>query len=129
MSNTLLRGINLAVFLLLPATAGAQYTFVPECLPNLGPSFSKTASPLDIVSNETCTCVKWYCYAQPGATADGGTPGSVPTYCGLNSQLHLVGSRIQTIMKAADPLKSLSELGKRITLLPLSAPELASCPK
>lgn len=63
--------------------------------------------------------VRWHC-------AELGT-GRVRTvtYVGTVAEFSRIGSRLQTIVNAADPLKSLQTLPSRITVLPLTDPSLA----
>ena len=118
-----------SLLLLFPGLALSQ----PLCLP-----VSKFEVPADqslpfgseLLStyNSFGACVKWLCYLPefsekyPSATQKN-------TYCGTWSQMHLVGPRIQTIQKAADPLKSLQSAGNRFTIIPLSDPSMKNLPK
>lgn len=96
----------------------------PKCLP-LGDE--KGSMPF-FSYNSAGVCVRWHCYLDE-FTPEFPTATQAVTYCGPWSAQHLVGSRIQTIQKAPDPLKSLQDLPKRITVVPLSHPSMASMPK
>lgn len=102
----------------------AQAAALPLCLP-LGND--KGSRPF-LSHNDKGVCVRWHCYLDTFSDEYPTAVQSV-TYCGAWSQLHLVGGRIQTIQKAPDPLKSLQELPKRITVVPLSDPSMAGMPK
>ena len=65
--------------------------------------------------------IQWDCWS---------TVASVPsrrvTYVGTVPEFSKVGGRVATIVNAANPLKSLQTLPKRITVLPLTDPSLAA---
>jgi hypothetical protein len=48
------------------------------------------------------------------------------TYVGTVAEFSRAGTRLQTIMRATDPLKSLQTAGTRYTILPLTDPSLAA---
>jgi hypothetical protein len=105
-----MRSLLLALFVM---SAQAQ-----QCLP----VDRLNSSPVYIDMNSAGACVRWFCYGEaiePKRVA----------YCGTWEQMHLVGSRIQTIQKATDPLKSLQTLGNRITVVPMTDPTMAGMPK
>lgn len=105
--------------------AGAAHAQVmPKCLP-LG---NDKGSSLFMSHNATGVCVRWHCYLDE-FTPEYPTAVQSVTYCGTWGQMNLVGGRVQTIQKAADPLKSLQDLPKRITVVPLSDPSMAGMPK
>jgi hypothetical protein len=63
---------------------------------------------------------RWYC---TNKTTNAVT---VVTLVGLRSELSRIGGRVDTILKAADPLKSLQAAGSRFTVRPLTDPTLAA---
>lgn len=101
----------LGLSLILSGSALAQ----PLCLPSMSAS-SLTASPLYTHISKNGACVRWYCYQENPAVQSN-------TYCGLPSELSKVGTRINTIVKSPNPLKSLQDAPKRFTILPLSDPQ------
>jgi hypothetical protein len=111
---------SIMLFLLLSLTSIP--TLAQKCLPS---------DPLDVYLkyNSVGACIKWYCRAPPTAANPDGLVFEKNQYCGVWSQMHLVGPRVQTIQKSADPLKSLQELPKRIKMVPLSDPSMAGLPK
>lgn len=64
--------------------------------------------------------IRWTCWSTTGG------PDRVVTYVGTLAEIPKVSGRLATIMKAADPLKSLQTLPNRITVLPLTDPSLAA---
>ena len=57
---------------------------------------------------------------------NGGIESLKNAYVGTVPEFAKVGGRIATIVKAADPLKSLQTLPQRITVLPITDPSLAA---
>lgn len=106
----------LGLSLILSGSVFAQ----PLCLPSMSAS-SLTASPLYTHISKNGACVWWYCYLSEFSEK---YPLAIQknAYCGLPAELSKVGSRVDTIRKAPDPLKSLQDAPKRFTILPLSAP-------
>jgi hypothetical protein len=122
--------VCLILAILYPAIAHAQtapYLVPAQCLPALT-AFSETASPLYVTANSTGVCVKWLCYWDEFSVQ---YPDAVAriTFCGTWKEAAKASSRIATIQKSKDPLKSLNDLGKRIVILPLSDPQFADLPK
>lgn len=124
----------LGLLVALPARAQtAPYTFSPACLPRFLPYvatkesyFGDAASSHLIFSlNSEGLCVKYYCLPP----LNSGLVGSVPKFCGPWAEQAKVGARVQTIQKAADPLKSLQTAGTRFPMVPLSDPSMAGMPR
>lgn len=116
--------IGFIVGILLCGTAqSAPYLVKPTCLPSTGAA-SSPGSSLSVTYNQQCVCVKWQC----PVPAD---PLKVQQviYCGTWLEAAKASSRISTIQKATDPLKSLQDAGKRFTIKPLSDPQFDVCPK
>jgi hypothetical protein len=107
---------RVGAFMLCMAAGLAQ---AQACLP-AGDDKSTKASPPYVTYNANGMCWRWYCYGQEIR---------VLTACGTWAQMHLVGGRVQTIQKAADPLKSMLDAPKRFTVVPLSDPSMAGMPK
>lgn len=105
----------LILLLITIQTAFAQ----PLCLPA---SDSLTASPIYTHISKNGACVWWYCYLDEFSDR---FPTAVQrnTYCGLPTEFSKIGGRVDTIRKAADPLKSLQDAPKRFPILPLSDPQ------
>lgn len=111
----------------------APYTFSPACLPRFLPYVATkesyfgdaTSSHLIFSLNSEGLCVKYYCLPP----LNSGLVGSVPKFCGTLAEQAKVGARLQTIQKAADPLKSLQTAGTRFPMVPLSDPSMAGMPK
>lgn len=77
-------------------------------------------SPMRAGVTKNGAWVRWYC-------AEVGTGQlRVVTYVGTLAEFSKVGGRLQTIVSAADPLKSLQTLPSRVTVLPLTHPSLAA---
>lgn len=104
----------LLILMITPMQASGQVR--PRCLP--------TPATLATNWNSCGICASFVCPATGAAS----TPWRY-TYCGTWAEQSKVGSRIQTIQKAKDPLKSLQTLPDRITILPLSDPQFACMPK
>ena len=109
------------LLLLFATSANAQYLVTASCLPTMDET-STTASPPYLTFNSVGVCVKWFCYGDSLAVRK-------VTYCGTWAIQNLVGSRVQTIQKASDPLASLNSAGKRFTIVPLTDPSMAGMPK
>lgn len=97
--------ILLFLFALLPALASAQ-----NALPNLDPT---QPGAMDQVISKNGACVWWHVYL------DRFTPQNqigieLAVYCALPSEFPKIGWRVQTIVNAADPLRSLQTLPNRI---------------
>lgn len=96
--------------------------FAQQCLPDRD-NATYVATPLKLSASPEGVCVKWHC-------AERGTGRlQTNTYCGTLAELPKVGRRLQTIMKSADPLKSVQTAGSRFTILPLSDPMFDGMPK
>lgn len=111
---------RIAAFMLVILAAAPA--LAQTCLP-ASDAASTTASPPYVTHNAAGMCWRWYCY--PAGTRE----ARLVTSCGTWAQMHLVGARVQTIQKAADPLKSLQDAPKRFTVLPMSDPAMAAMPK
>jgi len=70
-------------------------------------------------ASKTGACVWYYTYTD---TATGIVP-----YCALTSEFPKIGGRVQTIVNAADPLKSLQTLRQRVPMTRISCPGLKAC--
>jgi len=119
----LLSRITLAAVLAVAssmALAQVPYTVPAQCLPSSDPS-STTASLPYLSFNAKGVCVRWYCFP-PGVTIN------KVIYCGTWAELSKVGARVQTIQKAADPLASLQNAGKRFPMVPLTDPSMSGMP-
>lgn len=104
----------------MPALARAQADISKAwCLPGLDNS-QATASPIESGVTRNGAWARWYCTER----ATGRRQRNL--YVGTVPELSKVGSRVQTIIGAADPLASLQTLPRRITVLPLSDPSLAA---
>jgi len=64
---------------------------------------------------------RWTCWSAVPGVAD-----RTITYVATVPEFAKIGGRVGTITNAADPLKSLQTLPKRITVLPLTDPSLAA---
>lgn len=112
--------------LLLPVSVAAQtYTVPTTCVPGLITA-GWTATEPEIRWNAVGTCVRWECLPA-GYTP--GTPFRVVTYCGTWAEFAKVPARVATIKKAADPLRSAQNAGKRFKIVPLTDPSMAGMPK
>ena len=100
---------------LLPGLSNSQ-----ACLPSQN---SLTASPLFVYEDiRLGACVRWVCYLDD-FTDEYPSARQLNTYCGNVAEIAKVSSRLSTIVKAADPLKSLQTMGTRFTVSPLSDPQ------
>lgn len=115
------------LLLLFAASANAQNLGTTKCLPAMDDT-SLTASPAYTSWNLTGVCVRWYCYL-PEFTPEYPSGIQKVTYCGTWAIQNLVGGRVQTIQKAADPLKSLNDAGKRFTIVPMTDPSMLWMPQ
>lgn len=110
------------LILVAGSMALASSALAQQCLPDRD-NATHVAGPLKLSAAPGGVCVKWHC-------AERGTGRlQTNTYCGTLAELPKVGGRLQTIMKAADPLKSLQTAGSRFTILPLSDPMFDGLPK
>jgi hypothetical protein len=100
--------------LLLPLAVRAQTG--PQCLPRID-NAAWLAGDYEFRASIDGACVRWACYEVGTARVQ------TNTYCGTTAELSKVGSRMQTIIRAADPLKSLQTAGARFPILPLSDPQ------
>lgn len=64
---------------------------------------------------------RWTCWSTVSGVGDRRI-----TYVATVPEFSKIGARVATILNAADPLKSLQTLPKRVTVLPLSDPSLAA---
>ncbi len=112
----------LALALLLPSLAfGQAYTVKAACLPAVDPQSTVASTPW-LRWNATGVCVRWNCYKTATASAAG------VTYCGTWAEQSKVGGRVNTIQKAADPLKSLQTAGARFPMVPMTDPSMSDMP-
>ena len=100
------------------ALTGAGAT-AQSCLTNLTLN-GVEGSPLYSGITRNGAWVRWYCYDYARRQI------ARVAYVGTLPELSKVGARVQTIMKAADPLKSLQTAGSRFPILPLTDPSLAA---
>lgn len=108
---------SLGSLLLLPILAQAQAWTPPKPLEL--PSLNGTGyNYLEFAASPDGACVRWV-YKNP----DSPIGFSRVTYCGLRSELSKVGSRIETIFKASDPLLSIQTMHKRFPVEDLSLPK------
>lgn len=91
----------------------------PWCLPGIE-NTRATGSPLEGAVTKNGAWVKWWCVELQSGRVQ------VNTYVATTSELSKIGGRVQTIIKATDPLLSLQTLPKRVTVLPLTDPSLAA---
>lgn len=97
----------------------ARAQFIPPCLPAIDNN-SLTASPIYSGVSKNGAWVRWYCYDDATLTV------TKVQYVGTLAELSKVGGRVATIIKAADPLRSLQTAGNRFPILPLTDPSLAA---
>lgn len=113
----------LAMFVATIATAQTAATAppAPTCLPAPTiPPLGIAAGPANAGISRAGAWVWWDCLdLSTGAT-------SRYEYVTTVTAVSTLGSRLQTILKAADPLKSVQTLPQRITMLPLTDPTLAA---
>lgn len=62
-------------------------------------------------------CVWWYIYPQD-------RPTELAVYCAAVTEFAKIGGRLQTIVNAADPLRSLQTLPKRIAMSRIDCPRV-----
>lgn len=100
------------IFALLtpPAFGQARIQVKPTCLPSV--------TGVRVQVNTVGVCTQFIC------PISGSNPAMVwkYTYCGTWAEQSKVASRIETIRKAVDPLKSLQTLGSRIPMYSLDDP-------
>lgn len=104
---------------LFTGAAQGQYLVKSSCLP-AGNQTDIKASPPYFSYNTVGVCVRWYCYSEEVKKV---------TYCGSWSEQSKVTSRVQTIQKSTDPLKSLGTAGNRFPIVPLDHPSMAGMPQ
>jgi hypothetical protein len=97
----------------------ASILIAAACLPGVTTDNWIGSSMVTFISKRGA-CIEWLCTPNPYEV--GVTKSRRITYCGLPTELPKVGSRVQTIMNAADPLKSLQNAGSRFQILPLNDP-------
>ncbi len=95
------------VALLLCGPVHAQ-TALPDMAPN-----SPGAMFHYISANGACV---WWYVQRPAFTEQNQTAVEFNAYCASKAELPKIGGRVSTIVGAADPLKSLQTLRKRITM-------------
>lgn len=100
----------------LCSTAQAQS---PSCMPYVTTPGWVVSDPQMGVSKNGAW-IRWKCWSTTGQ------PDRIVSYVGTVPEFAKVGGRIATIVKAADPLKSLQTLPQRITVLPITDPSLAA---
>jgi hypothetical protein len=86
-----------------------------QCLPASANKVSETSSPVYVSWNDTHVCVAWVCYL-PEFTPQYQSAMQRVEMCGPWSDLHLIGSRLQTIKKAKDALASLQNARSRFPI-------------
>lgn len=125
----MLRATVVALLCLVAAAPRAQtatpYLVKPACMPVVSTPGWRAANQ-QIRTNAAGVCVSWECLP------DAWKPGDavrVVTYCGTWMEAAKASARIDTIRKAADPLKSLHDAGKRYPIVPLTDPSMAGLPK
>lgn len=64
-------------------------------------------------------CVWYYSYTE--------TTVGLNAWCALTSEYPKIGGRLQTIVNADDPLKSLQSLRNRVAMTRLTCPKLGAC--
>ncbi len=95
------------ILLFMSLSANAQ-TALPEMLHDSPGAMYHHISP-------NGACVWWYAQL-PTFTASNQNGVELNVYCANKTELPKIGGRVQTIISAADPLKSLQTLRKRITM-------------
>lgn len=113
---------SLLFLLLLACGSSRAQVFIPPCLPNTDTAEWSGGNLVTGVSANGAWAY-WLCLPN---VFDATHQPTMVTYVGTLAQLNLVGGRLQTIIKAADPLKSLQTLPQRVTVLPLTDPSLAA---
>lgn len=109
--------MRLLAFFLLLLSLNAQ---AQPCMPYVETPGWVVSTPRTGVTKNGAW-IWWYCWStKPGV------PDRRVGYVGTLAEFPKIGGRIATIAKAADPLKSLQTLPKRITMLPLTDPSLAA---
>jgi hypothetical protein len=99
-------------------SANAQLTDV-QCIPGLD-SASYTSDQFKIGVTANGQWARWNCTDKTTKKV------TTTTLVGLKSQIPLIGFRVNTIMKAPDPLASLRSAGSRFVVKPLTDPTLSS---
>ena len=113
MTRTYRLMIAATILLIIGSLHEARAQVSPPCLPGL----PGTPSALQSGITKNGAWVRWRCYTLTTVTTI--------EYVGTLPELSKVGARLQTIIKAADPLQSLRTAGSRFTMLPLTDPSLA----
>ncbi|MBX3605357.1 MAG: hypothetical protein KF788_08800 [Piscinibacter sp.] len=105
--------------LLLAAAGAAVAQGEEQCLPDAAGG-SMVASRAFVTFSAEGACVRWLCYLD---TFSPQHPAGIQVnmFCGTLAELPKVGGRLQTIMKASDPLAMLRSAGKRFPIVPLSS--------
>lgn len=104
----------------LALLAGAAHA--QPCLPNTDTA-EWSGGNMVVGASANGAWVTWLCLPN---VFDATHQSTRVMYVGTLTQLPNVGGRVQTIIKAADPLKSLQTLPQRVTVLPLTDPSLAA---
>jgi hypothetical protein len=100
--------------------AAAVVAVAPPCLPYVDtPNWVWSTPKMGITKNGAW--YRWTCWSTVP-----GIPDRTITYVGTVPEFSKIGGRVATIVKAADPLKSLQTLPQRITVLPLTDPSLSA---
>lgn len=113
-----MRSFLLFVVLALFGTLVQAQAVSPTCLPGV-PSQTYKASSFSTGASKNGAWVWWDCTEIATLTK------TRFSYVGTIPELSRVGPRVQTIMNALDPLKSLQTAGSRYTILPLEDASLA----
>lgn len=126
--DALLVAALLALALLLfPRPAKAQG--VVQCLPaERGLGTEKASAMIVSYDREGRSCLRYYCFLD-NFTPQWPNAVQLNQWCGTRDEMSKVGSRIATIARAKDPLKSLQDASKRFPMVPLSHPSMASMPR
>ena len=105
--------------LLLLCTSAQAQTVSPPCMPYVDtPGWVWSTPKMGVTKNGAW--ITWTCWSTTGLR------DRFVTYVGTVPEFSKVGGRVATMVKAADPLKSLQTLPQRITVLPLTDPLLAA---
>lgn len=108
----------LSILALVPSIAFGQ-----SALPHHDPNHPGGASH---IVTKNGACVWWYAYLDT-FTPENQLGFELVAYCAAVSEFHKIGSRLQTIVNSADPLKSLQTLPKRIAMSRITCPGMGRC--
>lgn len=108
----------LALLLCLPLLAHAQ-TALPELTSN-------NPGSLHYLATKNGACVWWF--VDKGKFTEADQLGyEMNLYCAAASEFSKVGGRLETIIKSANPLKSLQTLPNRVPVSKIRCPGLGKC--